>query len=78
MNHREHITLDSGIRSGKPCIKGTRIAVADIFDYSGGGMTIPEVLDDFSDLTAQDIQACFAFAADRDRRLSVLPHADAF
>jgi uncharacterized protein (DUF433 family) len=47
--------------------------VADIFDYLGGGMTIPEVLDDFPDLTADDIQACFAFAAVRDRRLNVLP-----
>lgn len=73
MDYRERIALDPRIRSGKPCIKGTRIAVADIFDYLGGGMTIPEVLDDFPDLTAEDIQACFAFAADRDRRLSVLP-----
>ena len=68
MNYRTRITLDSRIRSG------TRIAVNDIFDYLGGGMTIPEILDDFPDLTAEDIQACFAFAADRDRRLSVVPH----
>ena len=74
MNYRERITIDSRIRSGKPCIRGTRITVADVFDYLGGGMTIPEVLDDFPDLTADDIQACFAFAADRDRRLNVVPH----
>ena len=74
MNYRDRITIDSRIRSGKPCIRGTRIAVADVFDYLGGGMSIPEVLDDFPDLTADDIQACFAFAADRDRRLIVLPH----
>ena len=74
MNYREHITIDSRVRSGKPCIRGTRITVADVFDYLGGGMTIPEVLDDFPDLTADDIQACFAFAADRDRRLNVVPH----
>ena len=74
MNYRNRIAIDPGIRSGKPCIRGTRITVADVFDYLGGGMTIAEVLDDFPDLTADDIQACFAFAADRDRRLNVVPH----
>ncbi len=74
MNYRECITIDPQVRSGKPCIRGTRITVADVFDYLAGGMTIPEVLDDFPDLTADDIRACFAFAADRDRRLSVVPH----
>ena len=74
MNYRERITLDPRIRSGKPCIRGTRIAVADVFDYLGGGMTIAEILEDFPDLTADDIRACFAFAADRDRRLNVVPH----
>ena len=74
MNYLKRIAIDPKIRSGKPCIKGTRIAVADVFDYLGGGMTVAEVLDDFPDLTAEDIQACFAFAADRDRRLNVVPH----
>jgi len=74
MDYRERITIDPRIRGGKPCIRGTRITVADIFDYLGGGMTVAEVLDDFPDLTAEDIQACFAFAANRDRRLHVVPH----
>jgi uncharacterized protein (DUF433 family) len=74
MNYQEHITIDPRIRSGKPCIKGTRITVADVFDYLGGGMTVAEVLEDFPDLTADHIQACFAFAADRDRRMNVVPH----
>ena len=74
MDYRDRITIDATIRSGKPCIRGTRIAVADVFDYLGGGMTIPEILDDFPDLTPEDIQACFAFAADRDRRLTIIPH----
>lgn len=78
MNYVERIVLDPRIRSGKPCIRGTRIAVADVFDYLGGGMTIPEILDDFPDLAAEDIQACFAFAADRERRLSVVPHEATF
>ncbi len=74
MNYRERIVIAPRNRSGKPNIRGTRITVADVFDYLGGGMTIPEVLDDFPNLTADDIQACFAFAGDRDRRLNVVPH----
>lgn len=74
MNYRDRISIDPTIRSGKPCVSGTRITVADVFDYLGGGMTVSEVLDDFPDLTADDIQACFAFAADRERRMSVVPH----
>jgi uncharacterized protein (DUF433 family) len=73
MDYRERISIDPEIRSGKPCIKGTRIAVADIFDYLGGGTSIPQLLEDFPDLKEEDIRACFAYAADRDRRLSV-PH----
>jgi len=64
MDCRERIVIDPAIRSGKPCIRGTRIAVADVFDYLGGGMNIQEVLDDFPDLTAEDIQACFALTAE--------------
>ncbi|HEX5219952.1 MAG TPA: DUF433 domain-containing protein [Verrucomicrobiae bacterium] len=71
MSYQDRITIDPLIRSGKPCIKGTRIAVADVLDYLGGGMAVAEILDDFPDLKAEDIQACFAFAAERERRLSV-------
>lgn len=74
MDYRERITIDPRVRSGKPCVRGTRITVADVFGYLGGGMTIAQVLDDLPDLTADDIQACFAFTADRDRRLMVVPH----
>ena len=63
--------IDPRVRSGKPCIKSTRIAVADVLDYLGGGMTAAEILDDFPDLTAEDIQACLTFAAERERRLTV-------
>jgi uncharacterized protein (DUF433 family) len=73
MNYKDRIAIDPRIRSGKACIRGTRIAVADVFDYLGGGMSVEEVLDDFPDLTAEDIRACFAFAAERERRLAVIP-----
>ena len=74
MNYNERIVIDPLVRSGKPCIKGTRITVADVFDYLGGGMSVQEILDDFPDLTKDDIQACFAFAAERDRRLTQPRH----
>ena len=71
MDYRERIVIDPLVRSGKPCVRGTRIAVADVLDYLGGGMTVPDVLDDVPDLSAEDIQACLSFAADRERRLMV-------
>lgn len=74
MDYLQRIAIDPAVRSGKPCIRGTRITVADVFDYLGGGMSVAEVLEDFPDLSPADIQACFAFAADRDRRLNVVPH----
>ena len=69
MDYRQRIMIDPLIRSGKACVRGTRIAVADVLDYLGGGMTIAEILEDFPDLTAEDVQACLSFAADRERRL---------
>jgi uncharacterized protein (DUF433 family) len=73
--YRDRIRISANIRSGKPCIVNTWIAVSDVFDYLGGGMTVDEVLDDFPDLILADIKACLAFAADRDRRLTVVPTA---
>ena len=74
MDYLQRIAIDPAIRSGKPCIRGTRITVADVFDYLGGDMSVAEVLEDFPDLSPADVQACFAFAADRDRRLNVVLH----
>ena len=69
MDYRQRITIDPLVRSGKPCVRGTRITVGDVLDYLGGGMTVAEVLEDFPDLKAEDVQACLSFAADRERRL---------
>lgn len=68
VDFRQIITIEPGKRSGKPCIRGMRITVYDVLEYLAGGMTVDEVLADFPDLTLEDIQACFAFAADRERR----------
>ena len=58
---------------GKPCIRGLRFTVYDVLDYLASGMTEAEILADFPDLTAEDIRACLAFAADRERRLVSIP-----
>lgn len=70
MGWEGRIVVDPGIRSGKPCIKGTRITVYDVLEYLAGGMTQEQVLDDFPDLSLEDIRACLAFAAARERRVS--------
>mgnify|MGYP006332046745 CR=1 FL=1 len=69
MDWREYITVDPAVRSGKPCVKGTRITVYDVLEYLAGGMTEDQILTDFPDLQRQDIRACLAFAAARERRL---------
>lgn len=70
MRWQDRIIVSPGVRSGKPCIKGTRITVYDVLEYLAGGMTEAQILADFPDLTAEDIRACLAFAADRERRLA--------
>lgn len=70
MSWQDRISVDPAVRSGKPCIKGTRITVYDVLEYMAGGMNENEILADFPDLTGEDIRACLAFAAARERRLS--------
>ena len=70
MGWQDQITVNPAVRSGKPCIKGTRIAVYDVLEYLAGGMTEEQVLGDFPDLTQESVRACLAFAAARERRLS--------
>lgn len=69
MDYTKHITIEAGKRSGKPCIRGMRITVQDVLEYMASGMSHEEILQDFPYLTKEDLQACLAFAADRERRL---------
>ena len=73
MDYQKIITIEPGKRSGKPCVRGTRMTVTDVLEYLAGGMTHEELLADFPDLTEEDIRACLAFAADRERKLATLP-----
>jgi len=67
MNYRDIITIDPGKRGGKPCIRGMRLTVYDVLEYLASGMTQQQILQDFPYLTAEDIHACLAYAADRER-----------
>lgn len=72
MTYSDLITMEPGKRGGKPCIRGLRITVYDVLDYLASGMTHADVLRDFPYLTEQDIRACLAYAADRERKLEIL------
>lgn len=69
MSYRDIITIEAGKRGGKPCIRNMRITVYDVLGWLSEGMTMEEIIDDFPELTQEDIKACLAFAADREHRL---------
>ena len=70
MEWQERIAVNPAVRGGKPCIKGTRITVYDVLEYLAGGMSENDILEDFPDLTRDDLRAALAFAAARERRLA--------
>ncbi len=68
---RSRITIEPGKRGGRPCVRGMRITVYDVLSYLAAGVTPAEIVDDFPNLTHEDIQACLAFAAERERSMIV-------
>ena len=73
MNYRNHITIEANKRGGKPCVRGLRITVYEVLEYLASEMTEVEILDDFPDLTREDLKACIAYATDRERRFMTAP-----
>ena len=71
-NYQEYITIEAGKRSGQPCIRGLRITVYDILSYLAAGMTEAEIVEDFPELTKDDIKASLAYAADADRKKLII------
>lgn len=67
MSYQNIITIEPGKRGGRPCIRHMRITVADVLGWLAAGMSHEEVLADYPELTEEDIRACLAFAADRER-----------
>ncbi len=66
IDYHNIITIESGKRSGKPCIRGLRITVYDVLSWLAQGMSSQEIVEDFPELTDSDITACLLFAADRE------------
>lgn len=75
MDYLSRITIDPEVRFGKPCVRGTRITVGDVLSYLASGMSEDNILADFPQLTHDDIRACLAFAAERERRILGIPAA---
>lgn len=71
-DYRDVITIEAGKRGGKPCIRGLRITVYDVLSYLAAGMTNEAIIEDFPELTQQDILACLSYAADRERRTQIV------
>lgn len=69
MNYQQIITIEPGKRGGHPCIRGLRIAVADVLGWLAAGMSHQQILADNPESTEEDIRACLAYAADRERRI---------
>ncbi len=75
MSALDSISIDPTVRFGKPCVRGTRIAVGDVLGYLASGMSDDQLLADFPQLTREDIRACLAYAAERERRTLGIPAA---
>ena len=75
MDYRNYITIEPDKRGGKSCVRGLRITVYEVLEYLASEMTEAEILEDFPDLTREDLKACIAYAADRERRFMTAPIA---
>lgn len=71
MKYKNIISINPEIRFGRPCVRNTRISVFDVLSYLASGMTEEEILSDYPELTAEDIKACLAYAADREHKIRV-------
>lgn len=70
-HYSEIITIDPQVRFGKPCIRGMRITVYDILGWYASGMTEIDILQDYPELTTEDIKAAFSYAADREHKIRI-------
>lgn len=69
IDYKEYITIEPEKRSGKACIRGMRITVYDVLSYMASGMTNEDILEDFPELTREDLLAVLAYAASEEKRL---------
>ena len=72
MDYKEYIEINPEIRFGRSCLKGTRISVYDVLGWLAPGMSFEEILEDFSQLTKEQLRACLAYSADKERKSKVV------
>lgn len=72
MTYQNYISIDPEIRFGRPCVTGTRISVYDVLGWLGIGMSVSDIMNDFPELTEEQIRACLLYAADRERKIRVI------
>jgi uncharacterized protein (DUF433 family) len=75
MNYQDYIEIVPGKRSGKPCLKGTRITVYDVLGSLANGMNPEEIIEDFPELSVAHITACLSYAAQREHHLTAVSAA---
>ncbi len=75
MKYQDYIEISPGKRSGKPCIKQTRITVYDVLGWLANGMSETDILEDYPELSTEQIKACLAYAADREHHLYAIQAA---
>lgn len=71
VDYKKYLSIDPNIRFGKPCISGTRISVYDVLNWFATGMTAKEIKEDFPELSEEQVQACLAYAADKEHKIRV-------
>ena len=74
-HYAQIITLEPGKRGGKPCVRGLRITVQDVLDWLAAGRSAEEIVQDFPELTLDDIRAVLSYAAERERQAAGVPVA---
>jgi len=72
MDYRDYIEINPHVRFAKPCLKGTRISVYDVLSWLSSGMSVEEILSDFPQLNKEQILACLAYSADKERKVAVV------
>ena len=70
-DYQKIITINPEKRFGKPCIRNTRITVFDVLGWLASGMTNSDIIQDFPELSKEDISACLSYAAERERKIRV-------
>jgi uncharacterized protein (DUF433 family) len=71
IDYKKYIAINSEVRFGKPTLIGTRVTVFDVLSWLANGMTLNEIIEDFPELSENQIKACLSYAADREHKIQI-------